>query len=72
MMARIWSRPIGVADPDGPDYWDYFGVRLVECAAIPAGARVLDVACGTRPSLFPAVERTGASGQVIGIDICPG
>jgi len=71
-MARIWSKPIGVSDLDSPDYWDYFGVRLVECAVIPLGAKVLDVGCGTGPSLFPAAERTGARGYVIGIDICPG
>ena len=70
-MARIWSRPNGVSDLDGPDYWDYFGVRLVEHAAIPLGAKVLDVACGSGSSLFPAAEKTGESGCVIGIDICP-
>jgi O-methyltransferase / aklanonic acid methyltransferase len=70
-MSRIWSRPIGIADLNGPDYWDYFGVRLVECAAFQLGAKVLDVGCGTGSSLFPAAERTGARGYVIGIDICP-
>lgn len=71
-MARIWSRPIGVSKLDGPNFWDYFGVRLVEHAAIPLGAKVLDVACGTGSSLLPAAEITGASGYAIGIDICPG
>jgi len=71
-VARIWSRPIGVSELDGPDYWDYFGVRLVEHAAISPGAKVLDVGCGTGSSLFPAAEVTGARGYVIGIDICPG
>jgi O-methyltransferase/aklanonic acid methyltransferase len=71
-MARIWSRPIGVSDLDGHDYWDYFGVRLIKCAAIPLGAKVLDVGCGTGSSLFPAAERTGARGHAVGIDICPG
>ena len=70
-MARIWSRPNGVSDLDGPDYWDYFGVRLVEHAAIPLDAKVLDVACGLGSSLFPAAEKTRESGYVIGIDICP-
>lgn len=70
-MARIWSRPIGLTDLDGPDYWDYFGVRLVEHAAIPPGARVLDVGCGTGSSLLPAAEKTGPRGHVMGIDICP-
>ena len=70
-MARIWARPIGVSDLDGPDYWDYFGVRLVEHAAIPPGAHVLDVGCGTGASLFPAARKTGPRGHVIGIDIGP-
>ena len=68
-MTRIWSRP---SDVDGPDYWDYFGVRLVEHAAIIPGMKVLDVGCGTGSSLFPAAEKTGTRGYVIGIDICPG
>jgi len=70
-MERTWSRPIGVSDLNGPDYWDYFGARLVEHAAIPPGARVLDVACGTGSSLFPAAEKVGANGYATGIDICP-
>jgi O-methyltransferase/aklanonic acid methyltransferase len=71
-MTRIWSRPIGVIDLEGPDYWDYFGVRLVEHAAILPGARVLDIGCGTGSSLFPAAEKAGPAGAVIGVDICPG
>jgi len=71
-MERIWSRPIGVSDLNGPDYWDYFGARLVEHAAFPQGTRILDVGCGTGSSLFPAAERTGPCGYAIGIDICPG
>jgi O-methyltransferase/aklanonic acid methyltransferase len=72
MAARIWSRPLGVTDPNGPDYWDYFGLRLVEHARIPRGAWVLDVGCGTGSSLFPTAGRTGPQGYAIGIDICPG
>jgi O-methyltransferase/aklanonic acid methyltransferase len=71
-MTRIWSRPVGVYDLDGPDYWDYFGERLVEYAEIFTGARVLDVGCGTGSSLFPAAERVGPRGSATGIDICPG
>ncbi|MFZ0533122.1 MAG: hypothetical protein WAM09_08065 [Anaerolineales bacterium] len=70
-MLRIWSRPLGVISLTGPDYWDYFGARLVERAAICPGAVLLDVGCGTGPSLFPAALKAGARGYAIGIDICP-
>jgi len=69
-MPRPWSRPIGVSDLDGPDYWGYFGGSFVEHAAIPLGAQVLDVGCGAGSSLFPAAEKIGANGFAIGIDIC--
>ena len=53
-MARIWSRPLGMNDRAGADYWEYFGVRLVEHAVIPPGGLLLDVGSGTGSSLFPA------------------
>lgn len=71
-MTGIWSKPLGDSNPAGLDYWEYFGVKLVEQAAIVPGAKVLDVGCGTGSSLFPAGEKTGPSGYVTGIDICPG
>lgn len=70
-MARIWSRPLGVTDLAGPDYWDYFGARLVERANIHPGAKLLDVGCGTGSSLFPAARKAGSQGYAVGIDICP-
>jgi SAM-dependent methyltransferase len=53
-------------------YFPMFGAWLVETAQIPEGARVLDVACGRGAVLFPAAERVGPSGQVIGIDLAEG
>jgi len=70
-MARIWSRPRGVTEPTGPDYWDYFGARLAEHAAVYPGMKILDVGCGTGSSLFPSSRRVGLHGYAIGIDICP-
>jgi ubiquinone/menaquinone biosynthesis C-methylase UbiE len=70
-MPRIWSRPIRVTDLSGPDYWDYFGARLVERAVIYPGAVLLDIGCGTGSSLIPAAEITGPFGFAYGIDICP-
>jgi ubiquinone/menaquinone biosynthesis C-methylase UbiE len=70
-MARIWSRPLGVTDPTGPDYWDYFGARLVERADVFLGAKLLDVGCGSGSSLLPGAEKTGVRGYATGVDICP-
>jgi O-methyltransferase/aklanonic acid methyltransferase len=69
-MAGMWSKPVGGTGSDGPDYWDYFGGKLVEYASIYPGAKVLDVGCGSGSSLFPAAEKAGPKGYVVGIDIC--
>ncbi len=53
-------------------YFPIFGEWLVETAQIPEGATVLDVACGRGAVLFPAAQRIGASGKVIGIDLAEG
>jgi ubiquinone/menaquinone biosynthesis C-methylase UbiE len=50
-------------------YLPRFGRRLVEFARIQPGSRVLDVATGRGAILFPAAERVGPGGQVIGIDL---
>ena len=71
-MVNIWSKPVDESNPAGLDYWEYFGVKLVERAAIEPGAKVLDVGCGTGSSLFPAGEKAGPLGLATGIDICPG
>lgn len=53
-------------------YFPIFGQWLVETAQIPEGAQVLDIACGRGAVLFPAAERVGQRGQVIGIDLAEG
>ena len=53
-------------------YFPIFGQWLVETAQIPEGSKVLDVACGRGAVLFPAAQRVGPSGQVIGIDLADG
>lgn len=69
-MPRPWSRPVNMPY-DGPDYWEYYGVKLAEQAVIPPGAKIIDVGCGDGSSLFPAAERAGSRGYAVGIDICP-
>lgn len=42
---------------------------MMALAEIPAGARVLDVACGTGLTTFPAADAVGPLGEVVGTDI---
>lgn len=54
---------------DHSPFFPIAGKRLVDLAEIPNGARVLDIACGTGAVLFPAAERAGINGTVIGVDL---
>jgi AraC-like DNA-binding protein/ubiquinone/menaquinone biosynthesis C-methylase UbiE len=50
------------------DFWQYLSVRTVERLRLQPGERVLDVPCGTGPSLVAAAERVGPTGAVEGVD----
>ncbi len=50
-------------------FWDRFGQQTVAYAGIQPGDRVLDVCCGTGASAIPAAIATGATGQVLAVDI---
>jgi ubiquinone/menaquinone biosynthesis C-methylase UbiE len=50
------------------DFWQYLSIRTVDRLGLRAGERVLDVPCGSGPSLVLAAERVGPSGRVVGID----
>lgn len=43
--------------------------RLLDCAALQPGERVLDVACGTGRVAFVAAKTVGPSGRVVGVDL---
>ena len=47
----------------------HFGRRLVALVGIEPGQRVLDVATGGGAVLFPAADRVGDGGEVIGVDL---
>lgn len=55
---------------DAPlSFWERIGRRTVDRLALPSGAKILDVGCGTGASALPAAEAVGANGSVIGVDL---
>lgn len=50
------------------DYWQHLSLRTVELLRLRPGERVLDVPCGTGPSVVAAAEAVGPGGMVVGID----
>ena len=64
----------GVYNRGAPTYgrvmfFAHGGRRLVELARFPSSAYVLDVGTGRGANLFPAAEKAGPSGRVIGVDL---
>jgi ubiquinone/menaquinone biosynthesis C-methylase UbiE len=68
-LAQVFDRGSDRYGQVGPDFFSYFGDKLVEQAKLVEGSTVLDVACGRGASLLPAYFRVGPSGEVIGIDL---
>jgi ubiquinone/menaquinone biosynthesis C-methylase UbiE len=50
-------------------FWERIGTRTVGRLALPAGANVLDVGCGTGASALPAAQAVGPKGFVTGVDL---
>jgi ubiquinone/menaquinone biosynthesis C-methylase UbiE len=68
-MRVVYSRLASAMSSKSPSYWEYFGARLADLAAIPDGARVLDVGTGSGSALLPAAKRAGKYGRGVGVDI---
>lgn len=67
--------PKGTYDAASLDYergsrafWEQLSSRTVELASPVPGESVLDVPCGTGPSVVAAAQEVGPAGQVLGID----
>lgn len=67
-LEGVFNRAAPTYNTIGPNYFTYFGNKLVEYAKINEGRTLLDVACGKGASLLPAAHHIGNNGQVIGID----
>jgi ubiquinone/menaquinone biosynthesis C-methylase UbiE len=71
LAARLYSSVAAVYEGGAP-FFAHAGRRLVDVAGVALGEAVLDVATGRGAALFPAVERVGRRGRVVGIDVAPG
>lgn len=58
-ITQVFSRSSKTYSRVGPDFFQHFGRRLVEFAAVSAGSQVLDVASGRGAVLFPAARALG-------------
>lgn len=67
-VAGVFGRAAARYDTVIP-FFAGFGARLVEWADLQPGEAVLDVGCGRGATLFPAVERVGPGGRVLGADL---
>src|SRR5215510_12586165 len=56
-------------DDEPLSFWDLIGKRTVNNLKLQAGAKVLDVGCGTGASALPAAQAVGTNGLVLGVDL---
>lgn len=68
-ISALYNRVAPLYGQVGPGFFACAGQQLVSCMSIPEGAHVLDVGVGRGANLFPAAEKVGPHGQVIGIDL---
>ncbi len=66
-MARPWLE----AAPDLETAFSEVFEALFQAANLKSGEAVLDVGCGTGPTLVYAAKEVGAEGRVVGIDVAP-
>jgi SAM-dependent methyltransferase len=50
-------------------FWAHCGQHTIDRLALPRGARVLDVPCGTGASAIPAARAVGSTGSVLACDL---
>ncbi|QLQ36601.1 class I SAM-dependent methyltransferase [Micromonospora robiginosa] len=68
-VTQAFNQAAASYDRMGVEFFTPMGRRLVERVAPRPGERVLDVGCGRGACLFPAAERVGPTGRVLGVDI---
>jgi len=67
--ARTYNAASDFYDHPVNSFWEQYGRRTVSRLPLNAGARILDVCCGTGASAIPAAEAVGPDGFVLGVDL---
>lgn len=70
-IVGIFDRSAETYDAVGVSFFTTFARQLLADIKLAPGERVLDIGCGRGAVLFPAADRVGASGSVLGIDLSP-
>lgn len=65
----MWDRAAPAYEQTGVAFFGPLGQELVHRARLSQGDGVLDVGCGRGHCLFPAADRVGPGGRVVGIDL---
>src|SRR5215510_2613431 len=50
-------------------FWEHYGQQTVSRLQPRAGAKILDVCCGSGASAIPAAKAVGPNGFVLGVDL---
>ncbi len=67
--AATYNAAADFYDDAANSFWGHFGRRTIERLRLQAGARILDVCCGSGASAIPAAEKVGPKGSVLGVDL---
>src|SRR5262245_61133420 len=67
--AATYDAAADAYDDPANSFWARFGRRTIDRLALPQGAHVLDVCCGSGASALPAAEVVGPRGSVLGVDL---
>jgi SAM-dependent methyltransferase len=71
--SEVWDEVVGDAWVRHADLIDAqssaFGEAAMDALALPPGASVLDIGCGTGTTTMQLADRVGSSGRVLGVDL---
>ncbi len=68
-IVGLFNQVASAYDTKGPQFFSYFGTKLVNFSQVSKSSKLLDVATGRGAILYPAIRKVGSAGYVVGIDL---